>query len=315
MRKLVISVSRFVREDFHPGLYVTVAIFLALSIWANYQWNIDREVIDSYNRTWAKLPIYVGFYSLAYLIPLFAWAYFTQNWQHLSKRGFWIAVAFGITLLSVNSWFHYYQPLVRLFFEGPAVYWAYKIFWYISQSSLYLISLVIFWVAVAKRDGESFYGFTTKGFDPKPYLLMLLMLSPLMFWASFQDDFMQTYPSYRPGPVEAATGWSPLLTTATAQFFYGLNFTFVELFFRGFLVIGMIRWLGRGAVLPMVVLYCFLHFGKPAGEAIGAIAGGYILGILAFQTRTILGGVIAHWGVAWLMEGAAYLQLYLLSPD
>jgi hypothetical protein len=58
----------------------------------------------------------------------------------------------------------------------------------------------------------------------------------------------------------------------------------------------------------MVVVYAFLHFGKPAGETISSIFGGYILGILAFQSRNIFGGLIAHLGVAWGMEYFAYLQ-------
>ena len=53
---------------------------------------------------------------------------------------------------------------------------------------------------------------------------------------------------------------------------------------------------------------CFLHFGKPAGEAISSIFGGYILGILAFRSRNIYGGLIAHLGVAWGMDWLAFLN-------
>ena len=58
----------------------------------------------------------------------------------------------------------------------------------------------------------------------------------------------------------------------------------------------------------MITVYCFLHFGKPMGEAISSIFGGYILGILAYESRNIYGGLIAHLGVAWGMEYLAYLQ-------
>ena len=58
----------------------------------------------------------------------------------------------------------------------------------------------------------------------------------------------------------------------------------------------------------MVVCYASLHFGKPLGETIGSIFGGYILGVLALQTRSIWGGIIVHVGVAWLMDLAALLQ-------
>lgn len=65
------------------------------------------------------------------------------------------------------------------------------------------------------------------------------------------------------------------------KFAYAWDFVSVELAFRGFLIIGMIKILGKGAVLPMAVTYAFYHFGKPAGETISSVFGGYILGIIA----------------------------------
>jgi hypothetical protein len=70
----------------------------------------------------------------------------------------------------------------------------------------------------------------------------------------------------------------------------------------------MMGVLGRGAVLSMAVLYCTLHFGKPMGEAISSIFGGYILGVVAYETKSIWGGVIVHIGIAWMMEIIAFLQ-------
>jgi hypothetical protein len=95
---------------------------------------------------------------------------------------------------------------------------------------------------------------------------------------------------------------------AIFEFIYGLNFLFVELIFRGALVIGMAVILGKNALLPMTSTYAFLHFGKPLGETIGAIFGGYALGVFALYSSCILGGFIVHVGVAYMMEFTAYLQ-------
>lgn len=73
-------------------------------------------------------------------------------------------------------------------------------------------------------------------------------------------------------------------------------------------MIGLAPFLGRSGVLAMAVIYCSLHFGKPAGEAISSIFGGYILGIVAYETKSVWGGVIVHVGIAWLMELIGYLQ-------
>ena len=72
----------------------------------------------------------------------------------------------------------------------------------------------------------------------------------------------------------------------------------------------MAKILGKDAVLPMVVTYAFLHFGKPLGETVGSIFGGYILGVIALRTKHIFGGCIIHIGVAYLMEVMALWQHY-----
>ncbi len=86
-----------------------------------------------------------------------------------------------------------------------------------------------------------------------------------------------------------------------------------ELIFRGVLVIGMVSLLDRKAVLPMVAMYAAIHFGKPLGETISSVFGGYILGALAYQTRHIWGGVIVHICVALTMEIMGFVHYYLLK--
>ena len=74
------------------------------------------------------------------------------------------------------------------------------------------------------------------------------------------------------------------------------------------LIDGLAQILGRHAVLPMAVIYCFLHTGKPPGEAISSIFGGYILGVIAYETKSIWGGIIVHVGIAWMMEVIGFTQ-------
>ncbi|MDA3927760.1 MAG: hypothetical protein PF541_02300 [Prolixibacteraceae bacterium] len=52
------------------------------------------------------------------------------------------------------------------------------------------------------------------------------------------------------------------------------------------------KLLGREAVFPMIATYVVLHFGKPMGEAVGAVFMGYILGVIAFEGKNIWGGII-----------------------
>jgi hypothetical protein len=68
------------------------------------------------------------------------------------------------------------------------------------------------------------------------------------------------------------------------------------------------KYLGSGAIWVMVAVYVFIHFNKPMFEAIGSFFGGYILGVIAYYSRSIYGGIFIHIGVALLMELFAFLQ-------
>ncbi len=48
-------------------------------------------------------------------------------------------------------------------------------------------------------------------------------------------------------------------------------------------------------------LYVALHYGKPAGETISSFFGGYILGVLAYQSKNIWGE--AYW-LMWVLPGS-----------
>ncbi|MES1160611.1 MAG: CPBP family glutamic-type intramembrane protease [Bacteroidota bacterium] len=89
-----------------------------------------------------------------------------------------------------------------------------------------------------------------------------------------------------------------------------MDFLSIELFFRGLLVIGLARYAGEYVLLPMAAFYCTIHFGKPLGECISSFFGGLALGVIALRTRSILGGLIVHLGLAWLMELGGWLGAY-----
>ena len=113
---------------------------------------------------------------------------------------------------------------------------------------------------------------------------------------------------YKISPAHLMLNVPEWVTIDIYEFAYGFDFITVELLFRGFMVVGMIKLLGRHAVLAMAVTYCFLHTGKPLGEAISSIFGGYLLGVIAYETKSIWGGVIVHVGIAWMMEIIGFLQ-------
>ena len=140
--------------------------------------------------------------------------------------------------------------------------------------------------------------------------LLLLLLIPVVALASTQPDFLRVYPKVK--NIAFINGYaSPVWPwKAGYELSYGLDFLTIELFFRGLLVIGLVRYAGERAILPMAAFYCTIHFGKPLGECITSFFGGLALGVLAYRTRSILGGLIVHLGLAWMMEIGGWLGHY-----
>ncbi|MBE7448482.1 MAG: CPBP family intramembrane metalloprotease [Kofleriaceae bacterium] len=133
------------------------------------------------------------------------------------------------------------------------------------------------------------------------YALMFALILPAVIIASRTPEFRQTYPFYRLAPRSAFDTWS-------WEVMYALQFLSLEFFFRGFLLHALRRVMGASAIFVMIVPYCFIHFGKPMAETVGAIFAGVILGTLAMRTRSIWGGVVIHVGVAWTMDLLAIAQ-------
>jgi membrane protease YdiL (CAAX protease family) len=137
---------------------------------------------------------------------------------------------------------------------------------------------------------------------------MLAVMIPLIAWASFQADFLSTYPRGGALPGLSLLNKADHKYFALYEFVYGIDFVFIEFFFRGFLILALARIAGPGVILPMASFYVFIHFGKPMGETISSFFGGTLLGIIAYYSRSIAGGIIVHMGIAWMMEAGALLS-------
>ncbi|MBC7923285.1 MAG: CPBP family intramembrane metalloprotease [Ferruginibacter sp.] len=308
MRKLLVSLREHVSTDFHPGLYGTVAVFLAVTIAANYRFDFEDSVIDAYRGREIRMLWYFLLYGVAYYFTVLAQAWFGQVGTALRQRRFWLLSLAGMGMLAVDGGFYYHRWVADRLFAAEVQPYAVKCLGQLNSLLTILLPCALLYRWSGHRP-ESFYGLTTRGVNLRPYAGMLLGMVPLVAWASFQPDFLLTYPSYQPTAADPYLATPPWVNALGFELAYGWDFVATELLFRGLLVIGLAQVLGNRAVLPMTVTYAFLHFGKPLGETIGSVFGGYILGVIALYSRNIWGGVALHLGVAWLMELAAFLQL------
>lgn len=315
MKKIIYYLKSYLADHFDWRLFGSLLAILAALIWFNYYYfdieingkishrTFEKHVLDSYYKQPIYLLLNFVYYCVPYLIGALAVALFGKNFQFFKKPGFWLVLAVFALALSLDDYYHWYwipdERELRLF--------GYKISQKLSRTSLYLLPIFIYWVVRHKGQG-SFFGLTRKGFDASPYLLMMVIMIPLLVWASFQPSFLEAYPTYTPGKAAHFLNVPVWSTFAFYEVLYGFTFLALEVLIRGFLLFEMEKFLGEKVVIPMVCVYCTVHFGKPMMECISSIFGGFLLGVIAIKSRSVYGGVWVHVFIALGMDVMAFLQ-------
>jgi len=309
MQKIIQYVRRFINDEFHPLYFGAVALFLLLSITLNYSLELPRLISGiARNRPERYFILYLIYYALPFYFCTILHAKLHDQWSLLRSKNFWILSGTALFSLAFDHTTDALIPIVISLFPPPLAYWIAMLYLNLAQAIVLFVPAAIYWYRI-DRNALPLYGFTVVGFDLKPYFLILAFMAPLLFAVSFTEDFVNSYPRYHHPTAAEYLALPPIATYLPFELIYGTAFVSTEFLFRGFLTIGFGRITGSGAILPMVALYCFIHFEKPLLEAISSIAGGMALGIIAYYGRSIYGGIIAHLGVAWMMELFAFFQI------
>ena len=164
-----------------------------------------------------------------------------------------------------------------------------------------LIPLLVIWAMPGERVRDYYLGFRGLSKHIWVYIGLFALILPAVVYAATLESFATTYPFYKHANRSAFDFWA-------WQGLYAAQFVGLEFFFRGFMLKGLQRSFGSGAIFVMMVPYTMIHFGKPMLETFGAIVAGIVLGSLAMRTRSIWGGALLHIGVALTMDALAVQQ-------
>jgi len=297
----------YIHADFRPDLYAATALWLIFLLSVNYYLDFEDSYIDTFQNDPRWSVAYFGLYATAYYVSVWLWTHFHRRLDVWNKRAFWLQSGTALVCYSIYAGFYAHVSWSQQLFGGQVFVFLYYCLRNLQSVLTIVLPLFLFYRFV-DRQPSSFYGMAPKRKGLVLYILLLALMIPLITIASFQPDFLASYPTYKDTNSNEFFNVPEWITALVYELCYGWDFVPTELMFRGFLVIGMSRVLGRGALLPMVVWYCCIHFGRPLGEAVSSIFGGYLLGVLALSTRSIWGGLLIHIGIAWGMEIAAFVQ-------
>ncbi len=311
MKQVIRYIRDFYNKEFNWSYFILILCLVGLIIYLNYWHGLEAKYIAR-GDSWLKG--FAGYY-LLYLIP-FASAFFLQHFffkdHHFFRNRWFIAILLlAPAFFSFRVNFNFHESLIYDKWKGAALrFWLSSINWVFRVLVVLLPVAITWWLK--DRNNQPFYGSKPLK-SAKPYLMMLLVMVPLIALASTQKDFLHMYPRAQILNGLPAETFGQKAKYLIYELCYGFDFVSIEFFFRGFLILSLVRICGAQCIIPAAVFYCTIHLGKPMGEAISSFFGGLVLGIVSYNTSSIWGGLMVHLGTAWMMEAGGWIGNTLRS--
>ncbi len=304
MSKVFSYIRDFYKTHFNAAYFSFILLLMASLVYINYQYGLDRDWIGQYARSYkmffAYWLLFFSIFSVAYL----SYSVFSGNYSYWKQPVFIFLLLIGPAIFAFQQYFYWHRVWIEENISSELKHYYGLSSEYVLRVFLLLIPTFILWLFLDK-DKQHYYGFNRNTEGYRPYWTMLLIMLPLIAFASTQNDFLHYYPKAKIIEQTSATGLTKFWLYLKFELAYGFNFITIESFFRGFLILAFTKYAGKAAIIPMACFYCSIHFGKPMFECISSFFGGLLLGIVVFNTRSIWGGLMVHLGIAWLMEFGA----------
>lgn len=235
------------------------------------------------------------------------WRGLRHEWAHFFS-GLSPTAAFHFTAAGVLLWaYHYYgtgyffRRVVgpRLGIGGDGADAAPYFYWY-GCAFVFLMFVPLLMIAASPRDrlrefglglGDWRIGAAAAVVCAVFMVAVLVIPLPGIGPLHALEQFQRKYPLFR----GATRSWPLFVAYELA---YSAYFVAWEFFYRGFMLFGLEKVIGRWAIFVQMLPFAILHFGKPDIEALSSVFGGLVLGWLAWRTRSFWYGVVIHASMA-----------------
>jgi membrane protease YdiL (CAAX protease family) len=119
-------------------------------------------------------------------------------------------------------------------------------------------------------------------------LVCLAAMAPILYGVSEMPEFRSYY-------HKSVIDWPKLLVDKALYYFAW------EFLFRGYVLFGLEKSIGRSAIFVQAIPFVLLHLAKPFLETLFCIPGGFAFGYVAYRTRSFLPCFIIHVGIYVMM--------------
>ena len=304
------DIARFIKKDFLWAKYLFALVLAVSIIIAQVKFNIYDIIIGpTYDNGTSMLRIPLIYIMVYFLVLITSLVMHSELWR-LRRWQVWVFPIILLTIDGAGQGFYGYMSWA----DEHGVTLRDQSYLQLVGSFMFRSVFIVLMLCVFRKltDGRfGLYGLKRSGKYLRVYALIYVLLLPMFLLVSFTPQFLSFYPKMHIDFYDGAMGWERWQLIGLFELFYANDFIGVEGMFRGALVIGLAHWLGCRAVLPMALTYMCIHLGKPDLELCSSVIGGYILGVLAWRTRHLWGGIIIHLGIAMFFEVVGIIRLLL----
>jgi Type II CAAX prenyl endopeptidase Rce1-like len=285
----------FIAEQVNIKKTAAYFIFIGITCWLNYfsvlkSWQRDESAVSCF-------LIYAAIFLVSLLFGILVEMKLSTVKKSVPTAAYFI-ILIAVLLFAVKIVFPSFY-IFSVFLPNSFVeQWNLPFYW---TGTVFFIAFSIAIVYRLQQKKWGLYGLT-KTTSLWPYVLMLAIMMPFIWIAAQQTDFQQVYPKAKSLGSNAG-----IFQHILFQLSYVADFFTIELFFRGFLIIVLSKYISKNCILPIALFYFTIHLGKPLAEAVSSFFGGTLLGIISYHTKSIWGGWVVHAGIALLMELFGYL--------
>lgn len=301
------EIYQFLKEDFSLPKYLYIAFLIACIIIGQVEFHIyDYIIAPSYQNGTSMLRVPIVF-ACAYFITMVPTVLMSHEGWRLRQWQVWVLPLILVTIDGAGQGFSGYNQWAESLTDVPVEQdYLRMVGSYLFRSVGIIGMLCIFRWATSGQFG--LYGVNRNTKYLRIYGMIFLMLLPVFVVVSLTPQFQEFYPRMDIAHVTGSFGVSDWKLILPFEICYANDYLGVESMFRGAMIIGLARWLGPRAVLPMIITYMCVHLGKPDLELCSSVFGGYVLGILAYRTHHLWGGIIIHLGIAMLFEVLGFIM-------
>jgi hypothetical protein len=303
LKSLIKSIFEFVKEDFNLFLYLKVIIFTSFIVFLEYKFSFySGFATESFFSSNIYLINFITFSIAYYGVILILRT--DKTFKGNLNLEFWLKSFVLLAIVSLYiGYYGYYGIKVKM--PYPEIRYYYYTADNLSGFFTLLIPVFLVYLIFDRNKENPFYGFNFKNFNFMIAGLLIVIAVGISYIGSHMVSVSEYYPILNRTAYKAFSteyGIPRFISATLFEMAYMFDFVMIELFFRGVMIFGFVKILGKKAILPVATLYAVIHFGKPLPETISSFFGAYVLGIVAYQQKNIGIGVVLHCFLAFAME-------------